>query len=219
MIFSIKKRDLFKYVINQINCFFLDGDRVTDQDLDKYVDVTINRLSVCFKEIKKPYYYNCGKNIFNHLHSDHYAMFLYILSNTIWVTDRNEILASKVFLLNKALHGIDAFYSIKLPEIFLFVHPVGTVLGNANYSDYFVVYQNCSVGATEELIYPTFKGETILFSKSTVIGNCNIGSNTILGANSFIINTDVKNNSIVVNSYPNHNILENDKNVIDRMFR
>jgi serine O-acetyltransferase len=219
MKFSIKRKDLFQYTINQINCFFLDGNRVTNKDLDKYADDTINRLSECFKEIKKPYYYNCGKNTFNHLHGDHYAMFLYILSNTIWVIDRNEVLASKVFLLNKALHGIDAFYSIKLPEVFLFVHPVGTVLGNAKYSDYFVVYQNCSVGATEELIYPTFKGETILFSKSTVIGNCNIGLNTILGANSFIINTDIKNNSIVVNSYPNHNILENDKNVIDRMFR
>ena len=219
MLLSLNKNDLFKYTTNQVNKFFFDGANVTENDFDNYINDTIDRLFICFKEIEKPYYYMDDKITFNHLHSDHYAMFLYLLSNTIWQIDKNEILASKIFLLNKALHGIDAFYAITLPEIFLFVHPLGTVLGNASYSNYLVVYQNCSVGATEELVYPTFEGETILFSKSTVIGDCNIGSNTILGANSFIINTNVEKNIIVVNNYPNNRFLLNEKSVIDRMFK
>ena len=219
MIFSLDTDSLVQYTANQLNNFFYDGVRVEKSDLEKYMNDTIYRLTTCFKEIRKPYYYIDGKSTFNHLHSDHYAMFLYLLSNTIWRIDKNEQLASKVFLLNKTLHGIDAFYAISLPDIFLFVHPLGTVLGNANYSDYFVIYQNCSVGATEELIYPTFQKEIILFSKSSVIGDCNIDSNTILGANSFIINNNIKKNSIVVNNYPNHKVLDNNKNVIDRMFR
>ncbi len=218
MILSLRESDLFEYTINQLNQLFFDGNKIVKNDFNRYIKDTMDRLFLCFKEIKKPYYYINNMTTFNHLHSDHYAMFLYILSNTIWKIDKNEILASKVFLLNKTLHGIDAFYAISLPEIFLFVHPLGTVLGSASYSNYLVVYQNCSVGATEELIYPTFEGETILFSKSTVIGNCNIGANTILGANSFIINTNIKKDSIVIGNYPNNKFLNNNKNVIDRMF-
>jgi len=81
------------------------------------------------------------------------------------------------------------------------------------------VYQNCSVGANEDLVYPVFKGETILYSKATIIGNCKIGKNTVFGANSFIVNTDIEKNSTVVGSYPNNKIIKNDKSVVDRMFR
>jgi len=218
MKYSISSEELFKYTCNQINSLYNDGRYISFEMLYKYSSDTLDRLSYCFKNIKKPYYFENGFSLFNHLHGDHYAMFLYLLSNTIWKVDKNEQLASKVFLLNKTLHGIDAFYSIELPKIFLFVHPVGSVLGNAKYSNHLVIYQNCSVGANEKLVYPTFKGETVLFSKSTVIGDCVIGSNTIFGANSFIINTDVQDNSVVVNSFPNHRILKNDRNVLDIMF-
>jgi len=219
MLFSLTTNELFQYTRHQLNQFFFDGNFVTTEDFNKYIDDTIYRLTVCFREIKKPYFYESGKTRFNHLHSDHYSMFLYFLSNTIWITDKNEKLAAKVFLLNKALHGIDAYYGINLPKIFLFIHPVGTVLGNAQYSDYFAVYQNCNVGGNEDLAYPTFKGEAVMFSKSAVIGSCIIGENTIFGANSFIINTNIEKNSTVINTFPNHQTMHHDKHVIDRMFR
>ncbi len=219
MILSIDKDSLVTYTTIQLNNFFDDGNYVEKSTLKRYIDDTLSRLIFCFNKIKKPYYYIDGKSVFNHLNGDHYSMYLYLLSNTVWETDKNISLASKIFLLNKTLHGIDAFYAVKLPDIFLFVHPLGTVLGNAKYSDYFVVYQNCTIGATEELIYPSFEKEIIMFSQSTVIGNCKIGSNTIFGSNSFLINTNVRNDSTIVNSYPNHKILINKVNVIDRMFK
>ena len=178
----------------------------------------MDRLHKCFSFIKKPYFFVNNEVVFNHLHGDHYSMYLYLLSNTVWELDKNENLASKIFLLNKALHGIDAFYRIDLPEIFLFVHPLGTVLGKAKYSDYFVVYQNCNVGANQDLIYPTFKGESLLYSKSTIIGNCKIGSNTVFGANTFVLNTNVEDNKVIVGSYPNNKIVVNSSSVIDRIF-
>ena len=214
----IDKEQLNSLVTSQLNSFFNDGSLVDGALLKKYQADTIDRLHNCFTNIKKPYFFENNKTIFNHLHGDHYAMYLYLLCNTIWKLDKNEKLASKVFLLNKALHGVDAFYGIDLPEIFLFVHPLGTVLGRAKYSDYFVVYQNCNVGANEDLIYPTFKGETLLYSKATIIGSCKVGSNTVFGANSFVMNTNIKDNSTVVGSYPNNKIIDNNKNVIDRMF-
>jgi serine O-acetyltransferase len=219
LIASLDKQVLALYLRNQLNSFFPDQNIVEVENILRYMDDAIFRVGNCFKHIQKPYYNYAGSLTFNHLHSDHYAAFLYLFANTVWKIDRNEVLAAKVFLLNKALNGIDAFYGIDLPEVFLFIHPVGTVLGRAKYSNYFAVYQNCSVGASEDLIYPTFNGETIMYSKSSVIGNCNIGSNTIFAANSFLINNDVKNSKIILGSFPDNRIIQNDKNVIDRIFK
>lgn len=212
------KEQLNSLTVSQLNHFFNDGDPVDGVLLKKYQTDAIDRLYSCFIHIKKPYFFENNKVVFNYLHGDHYAMYLYLLCNTIWKLDKNEKLASKIFLLNKALHGVDAFYGVDLPEIFLFVHPLGTVLGRAEYSDYFVVYQNCNVGANENLIYPLFKGETLLYSKATIIGNCKVGSNTVFGANSFVMDTNIISDSTVVGSYPHNRIVDNETHVIDRMF-
>ena len=145
-------------------------------------------------------------------------MYLYLLSNTIWKNDGDIACASKIFLLNKTLHGIDVFYSVELPEIFLFVHPIGTILGNAKYSNYFVAYQNCTVGSTEDGIYPSFDEEVALYSGSSVIGNCSIGTNSIIGSNSFIINSDIGSNKVVLGAYPNNRIIKNKRRVIKACF-
>ena len=74
-------------------------------------------------------------------------MFLYFLSQE-YKSDENEELASRFYLLNKYLFGIDIYYEVNLPKIFMFIHPVGTVLGRAEYNDYLVVYQRCGVGSS-----------------------------------------------------------------------
>lgn len=215
---SINKELLSKYIAIQLNNFFPDNLTVQAEHISKYIYDAFDRLEYCFKHINKPYYNN-GDLKFNHLHGDHYAMFLYLLSNTVWKVDKNETLASKIFLLNKALHGVDAFYSIELPEIFLFIHPIGTVLGKAKYENYFAVYQGCTIGATENNKYPSFSEGLIMYSNSSVIGNCNIGRDVVFSANSLLINTQIENNKLILGSYPNNRIIKNKKRVIDRIFK
>lgn len=215
---SINNELLSKYVSMQINNLFPDNSTIKSSDISKYLGDTIYRLTFCFVNIKKQYYNN-GNLTFNHLHGDHYAMFLYLLSNTVWNVDKNESLASKIFLLNKALHGLDAFYSIELPEIFLFIHPLGTILGKARYKNYFAIYQNCTIGANENSEYPDFSEGIIMYSKSSVIGNCQIGRDVVFAANSLLINTNINDNKLVLGNYPNNKIIDNNINVIDRIFK
>ena len=210
---------LEKYVVMQLDNYFPDNEYIDKKIFHKCIIVALDRLEYCFKHIQKPYYFLNDTVVFNHLHSDHYAMFLYLLSNTVWETSKNEIVASKVFLLNKALHGIDVFYSVKLPEIFFFIHPVGTVLGNAVYNNFLAVYQGCTVGSTQDNKYPIFGSEIILYSNSSIIGNCEIGNNVVFAANSNIISSRVKSNSVVLGNYPSNKILVNKTDVIDRIFR
>lgn len=215
---SLTLKDLTNYTLRQLNHFFPDGDLVNSEILTKSVENAWERLSYCISHVRVKYFYANGVSQFNHLHSDQYAMFLYLLGNSIYEAHGHIPVAEKVFLLNKMLHGIDAFYSISLPSVFLFVHPLGTVLGNAVYNDYFCVYQNCTVGSTAVNEYPKFDKGTILYANSQVIGSCNIGKNVVFGANTFILTGNVPDNSLVTGQYPNHKVQRYKSSVIEDVF-
>ncbi len=207
---TLDKNILTHYLANQINNVFPDTIEVKDSVI-KILPNVLERMSYCFSHIHKKYYFENEKPIFNHLNSDHYAMFLYWVANEAYKQDCIN-LAEKAFLLNKALHGVDAFYSIALPDIFLFVHPIGTILGNAKYSDYFVVYQNVTIGTDVKGAYPSFGEALVLYSKSSVIGHCSIGDNVCMAANSLVRNTNIPSNSIGVGLYPDFKIKQNSRN-------
>lgn len=199
---SLEKTALLNYVNCHLQHFFPDGNQ-HHEVLSSIFDKAIERLTYCFSNINRKYYQQDKKTEFNHLNSDHYASFIYLLSNEAWQDDA-IYLAEKLFYLNKALNGLDCFYSVKLPKVFMFVHPVGTVLGHADYADYLVIYQNVTVGSTLDGIYPIFAEGCVLYAKSSVIGRCNIGRNVVIGANAFVLNTDVEHDHIIVGHYPDN---------------
>ena len=204
---SLDKLALISYLAKQLAVFYPDDIDVKDS-ITQIMPTVIERMNHSFSHIHKKYYVEQGRAVFNHMNSDHYAMFLYFISNEAWRQGCIP-LAEKAFLLNKALHGIDAFYSITLPDIFLFVHPVGTVLGNASYADFLVVYQQVTVGSDIAGIYPRFGRANVLYSKSSVIGQCNIGHNVCIATHSLVRNMDLPDDSVVVGLYPDNRILRN----------
>jgi serine O-acetyltransferase len=214
---SLSENALLSYLVKQLNSFFPDEDIIEAADISNCLSQSLERIKICFNAIHLPYFNKDGMPYFNHLHGDHYAMFLYLMSHTAYKENKINI-ASKLFFLNKMLFGIDAFYGITLPERFLFVHPIGTILGRAKYEDYFVVYQGVTIGATTEGVYPDFSKSTILYSNSSVIGRCSIGSNCVLGAKASLINVNIPDNSIVVGNYPGYKVLSNSSNLIKSYF-
>lgn len=216
---SLGVDDLVSYTARQLQFFSTECDGIQASRLMPYVKDTISRVERCFQNIRRKYYFDGQNTLFNHLHGDHYAIYLYYLSNSVYRSGRDEGLAQQIFLLNKMLHGADIFYATNLPEVFLLIHPVGTVLGNATYGNYFVAYQNCGIGSLEDGSYPVFEGENVLFARSAVLGNSHIGRNVVIGANAFILNSDVPDDCTIVGAYPHHRILPNAQSVIKRMFR
>ena len=195
---SLNQKQLCEYICNQLNTFFLDYDSVTEKNLMSFLTDSIERLEYCFSKINNKYFFDGKSTIFNHLNGDQYAMLLYFLSNTAYVNKRSSKdinLASKIYLLNKALHGIDAFYEVELPKIFLFIHPLGTVLGRASYSDYLIVYQRCGVGTNKDSS-PTLGKYLTLHPGSSILGESNIGENCSIASDSLLIDRDLKDNSI-----------------------
>ena len=203
MICSIKGKDLASYVQKQVSLFFPDNDTIKASNIEKYLDEVMGRLEFCFCHIDNKYYFNNnGKVLFNHLNSDHYATFLYFLSNTIWLKSKDARIPSKIFLLNKALHGIDLFYEVSMPDIFLLVHPVGTVLGRATYGNYLSIYQGCTVGSITGKGYPLIGENFTMYSNSSLLGSCKIGDNVILGSGARVINSIFDSEKTLVGQHP-----------------
>lgn len=102
-------------------------------------------------------------------------------------------MSDKLILLNRMLLGCWFSYKCELPDIFWLDHPVGTVLGNAIYSNYLVVLQNVTVqtGGTRIGEYVT------LSAGATLIGNCSIENEVSIGAGVVLRNSVVPQEHIV----------------------
>lgn len=210
--------DLCIYVARQLNQFFPDNHPVSPEQLRSVMGEALERMCACFTGIEKKKFRADGQVMFNYLHPDHYAMFLYLLSNTVSRRDKTNPLAFRLFYLNKVMHGLDAYHDTELPEVFQFMHPLGTILGHAKYGNYFCVYQGCSVGSDEDGVFPEIGEHVILYAGASVIGHSKIGNNVVIGANAMILNRDIPDNKVILGGYSRLNMRDNTRHVRERRF-
>ena len=205
---SLEEPDLLNFTLQQINYSFPDSNPIKLDDLMAVFPESLNRLEHCFSHINNVYFFDGESTVFNHLNGDQYAMWLYFLSNELFLQGAPKELCSKVFLLNKKLHACDIFYEIELPSIFLLVHPLGTVLGRGNYSDFFVAYQRCGIGSNHN-IFPTIGKHVTMRPGSAILGSSNIGDNCQLASETLIIDSDIPKNKIIFGNPSNQKLKQN----------
>lgn len=213
---SLNNQALARYISTQLNNFFPDDNPTTEHQLLEAIERAEERIYYCFSNIRKKYFHDNGITHFNHLISDQYCMYIYMLSNHVYRDSGDEALATKLYYLNKALHSVDIFYTSQLPDIFLLVHPLGTILGRAKFSDYFIAYQGVTVGCLNEGVFPTFEGKTILYANSKVLGDCTVGDNVCLAADTTVVNKDIPANKIVFGKSPQLKMTPNKKDIEER---
>ncbi|SUY45695.1 serine O-acetyltransferase [Clostridium putrefaciens] len=165
----------------------------------------MQRVSKCFKMARDKYYSNEMGCTFSPYNSGQYSIFLYYLANTIFRAGGNYKLATKLYYLNKIMHSVDWYYEIELPEYFGVEHPIGSVLGRAEYSDGFYLFQGCTVGGDKgtEPKYPKLGRNVILYANSTVLGHAIIGNNVVVSTGTTIINDRIPDCSFVFGHLPN----------------
>jgi serine O-acetyltransferase len=195
MILSLDKSELQEYTSRQLNCFFPDKLQIDLKQFDSIFDIAIDRLNYCFEKVAFERYNKNGSTLFNHLYADHYLMYIWFLSNTFRKEIDDRAIASKLYYLNKTLHGFDCMYDTKLPDIFLVFHGVGTMLGKAEYANYFVALQGCTIGSHKGQ-YPKMGQGVSLTAHSSIIGNCTIGNNVSISAYTNIFQTDIADNYV-----------------------
>lgn len=187
-----------RYLRRQLEAFFPDGG---DGDVDTVVRRAFERTERCFSSVKLRGFRTDGEVTFDHLHSDQYATFLYLASNTAWAELGDRSLASKLYGLNKALNGLMCMFDTVLPERFLIIHTVGMMLGKAQYGDYFVAIHNATIG-TDHGITPRLGTGVVVYGGSAVVGDCALGDEVVVAAHAVVRNTSIPARHVVAGMSP-----------------
>ncbi len=213
---SLDNIQLSKYIASQLNHFFPDEQLIDATELLNHINQAEERVYACLESIPKKYFTEAENTYFNHLQSDQYCMYLYMLANSIYKLEGINNISTKLYYLNKSLHSVDIYFTSNLPDIFLFVHPLSTILGRATFGNYFIAYQGCTVGCLNEGIFPTIGEHVIMYANASILGNCKIGNNVCIAAGVSVINREIPDNVIVLGTYPNYKFLENNKTIFER---
>jgi serine O-acetyltransferase len=181
---------LLRYLVRQLDNFFPD-DAPVQGALDAHLDEALRRLERCINAVRM-----WREGEFDVLHSSQYAIFLYYLSNTLWRAGGDVRVCTKLFLLNKALNGIDCFYEVALPEVFFIGHSVGIVLAKASYGNHLVLYQNATVGKNHG-VAPVIEDGVVLYPHSAVIGRSLVRAGSVLAQGVSVVNRDTDGDCLV----------------------
>jgi serine O-acetyltransferase len=210
---GLSRDGLRDYVADQLDHFFPDKATGIREAIGRDLEEALARLGKCIDAAKmwKP-----GE--FDYLQTSQYAMFLYFIANTIWRNRQNERLCTKLFYLNKALNSIDCFYKISMPEIWFVGHTVGIVFADASYGNYFVAYQNSTVGKNHGAA-PKLGEGVVLYPNSAIVGNCTIGPRTFLAQGQSIIDQDTPGDCTVFSKEGKLLFRKPSRNLLEDFFR
>ena len=197
---SLTRVELAYYLKKQLSNFF--PDKKEYDIIDTIIEKTLQRVEYNFKHIKLNYFWKNDNVYFNHLNADQYAVFIYYASNVAFEEFENEELASKLFYLNKILHGFHCMYNTKLPDIFLLIHGNGIVLGKAQYGNFFVAMHGVTVGSNSKWESPILGERVVMYPHSTLLGKSIISARTCFSNGSLLSDFDTKENSLIIGKSP-----------------
>ena len=205
--------DIEALVIHQLHNFFL---KVDDGSIKSSIPLALNDMDETFRGSPNKRFWNGEETLFSPYMSVQWMIFLYRLSHRLYENGGGTA-ADQVYYLNKIMHGIDWFYAVRLPVHFMCEHPLGSVLGRASYGDHLFVYQGTTVGGNRkrgQLCYPVIGDNVILFANATVLGDTRIGDNTVISADTYIINENIPGNCIVFGKSPDLTVVTKTENEI-----
>jgi len=189
------QESLARYVIAQINMITPDSRA---QDFRSVIDAclaeALERTGRCIDGVR---WWKQGE--FNVLHSSQHCIFLYYLANTVAKRTGDTAAATRLFLVNKALNGIDLFYEIEMPNVFFIGHSVGIVLAKATYGEHLVLYQNSTIGKSGG-VAPVLGDKVVIHPNCAVIGRSRIADGSILAQGVSVINGTTQPGKIVFNA-------------------
>lgn len=202
MILSMATDELLEYISRQADLFFPDNTSFRGKDVLSGFSLGLERLENCIKTITLPGYHNDkGETTFSHMHADQYAQLLYFFGNSLWGLSQNAPVCNKLLAMNKMLHSLFLSYKCKMPDHFVLGHPIGTILGNADYGDFLVVFQGVTVNTDQDADgrpAPHLGKGLFLGAHSKIIGNQTIGDRVSMSVGTLLYGKDVPDDSVVL---------------------
>lgn len=211
--------ELYNNLCRQLNNFWPTPEAEVVLKDGSWIELSHNRFMESIRSTKSKYALD---HSINYLNTVQYSIWLYYLSNLLGKQGNYTKLADKIYYLNKIMHSVDWYWQLELPNHFYAEHPLGSVLGRAQYGDYLMLYQGTTIGGNVSktgLCYPTIGNYVTLYANATLLGNSRVGNKVILSANSFVKDEDIPDCSIVSGSSPNVSIRRMEEEKIDQYFK
>jgi len=191
------RESLIAYTTAQGAAIVPDGrEALLRAAVEAHIDEALERLHRCINACA-PW----RPDEFNVLQSSQHCIFLYFLANTIWRRSGETAAPTRLFLMNKAMNGIDLFYEIAMPDVFYIGHSVGIVLAKATYGNYLVLYQNSTVGRHKDQI-PVIGERVVLYPNTAVIGRSVVEDDCVVSQGTSVVNKRTPKGSIVFQGAP-----------------
>ena len=201
MITSLGRRELLEYIGKQGDHLFPDGVRIAGKDAEAAFSLAMDRMENSIRTVTLPGYHNGdGEATFSHMHADQYAQLLYFFGNSLWQLNQNKAVCDKLLGMNRALFSLFLSYKCRMPEHFVLGHPIGTILGNADYGDFLVVFQGVTVNTEtdgEGNPAPRLGKGLFLGADAKIIGNRSIGDRVSVGVGSMVYQREIPADSVV----------------------
>ena len=192
MVFMMKD-NIFADVVEayKLHSRIFYGQEIDLNKFEKIYNLTCQRYLYC---LAKKNHKHFPKNLLKH--ADEYTSFLVFLAREAYKNKLQEV-AESAYLINRRMNSFDCFYTREMPDIFHLEHPVGSIIGQAKMKNFLVIYQGVNIGGNLKHDYPSINEGVVLFPRSSILGSCNICSNSAIGAGVQIYNENIQKNSAV----------------------
>jgi serine O-acetyltransferase len=131
-------------------------------------------------------------------HSPLHAILLYRIAHAVHTRLRLPLLARLISAFARFLTGVEIHPGAKIGHRFFIDHGTGVVIGEtAEIGDDCVLFHNVTLGGTGKhrgKRHPSVRDNVFIGTSATLLGPITVGSNTKIGANSFIRMHDVPPN-------------------------
>jgi serine O-acetyltransferase len=131
-------------------------------------------------------------------HSPLHAILLYRVAHVLHTRFRLSLLGRLISTFGRFLTGVEIHPGAEIGHRFFIDHGTGVVIGEtAEIGDDCVLFHNVTLGGTGKhrgKRHPTLHDNVFIGTSATLLGPITVGSNTKIGANSFIRMHDVPPN-------------------------
>ncbi len=214
--FLPSKKEFFEFLKTRFVTVGIDFN-----DIEQYLLASLEISEKRFRSVKTKYFMNSanGNARFSATHYSGHALILYQVARECFLNNRQD-LAEKIYFLNIATTSADLFFEVDLPLRTGCDHPLGTVIGRADFSSESMLFfnQQCTIGgnfdSSGRANYPKIDGLIFLHPKSSLIGDIQCSGVVILGNNAYAKDVGVVKDCLIFGESPNLTIKPLTKQII-----
>ncbi len=151
--------------------------------------------------ISKYYRTEDKRPIVNPMNIEHLTRLLQIFNRLALEDGAPRTVLDALFHVMRGRCGINHFYSMPVFDYFFPLHAMGAVVGTFECGPFLIISQGSTIGQNHNR-YPRIEGPLLVGPGASVLGDCHIGRNVIIGTRALVIDRDIPDDTLVLGMAP-----------------